>query len=326
VTSGSWITFSPAPAASRTRSRRIIPVAAPSAAAGAPPPEPPAFAGEEGSTAAPLDYLALDPVVAAHEVGDEQGARLAVELLRRSLLLDHAVVEQQDPVRHCHRLVLVVRDDERGQAHLQDQLAQPRARLLAQLGVEVGERLVHQDDGRVVDQCARDRDPLLLPAGELVRQARAEVPEAEIGKRGLDPLACLGALDLAQLQAIGELSNTVRAARARTTGRRAEIALSAGSELRRGWKTGRPSIRSCAVRRFEAGDARAGFPLPATEQRDDLALRERIETPFCVVAAGKVQVVDAELGARRPRHRCDQSWSLTPKAARPSGRSPRGPR
>ena len=113
---------------------------------------------------------------------------LAVHLLRRALLLDHAVVEQQDAVRHRHRLVLVVRDDQRRQPHLQDQLAQPGARLLAQLGVEVGQRLVHQDHRRVVDQRARDRDALLLAARELVRQALAELPEAEVGERGVDAL------------------------------------------------------------------------------------------------------------------------------------------
>src|SRR5690349_11417658 len=54
-------------------------------------PDPPAVAGEQGGVAAPLGDLAGHPVVAAHEVGDEERARLAVELLRRPLLLDDAV-------------------------------------------------------------------------------------------------------------------------------------------------------------------------------------------------------------------------------------------
>ena len=40
------------------------------------------------------------------------------------------------------------------------------AQLLAQLVVEIGERLVEEDEVGVLDQRARDRGPLLLAAGE----------------------------------------------------------------------------------------------------------------------------------------------------------------
>ena len=64
-----------------------------------------------------------------------------------------------------------------------DELAQPRPRFLAQLRVEVRQRLVHQHDRRVVDERARDRDALLLAARELMRQPLRERAEAEIGER-----------------------------------------------------------------------------------------------------------------------------------------------
>ena len=111
----------------------------------------------------------------------------------RSLLLDLAEVEQQDLVRHRHRLGLVVRHDERRESEPHDQLAQPRARFLAQLGVEVGQRLVHQHDRRVVNQRACDRDALLLSAGELMRQALRQRAQAEIGQRLIDALIDLAA-------------------------------------------------------------------------------------------------------------------------------------
>ena len=44
------------------------------------------------------------------------------------------------------------------------------AHLEPQLGVEVGERLVHQDERRLDDDGARDGDALLLAAGQLPRQ------------------------------------------------------------------------------------------------------------------------------------------------------------
>ncbi len=49
------------------------------------------------------------------------------------------------------------------------QLVEEVQDLLRRLAVEVAGRFVREDQGRVVDQRARDRDPLLLPARELQR-------------------------------------------------------------------------------------------------------------------------------------------------------------
>ena len=51
--------------------------------------------------------------------------------------------------------------------------------LLAQLLVEGAERLVHEDESRVEDERARQRDPLLLPARELRRQPLLEALPAD---------------------------------------------------------------------------------------------------------------------------------------------------
>ena len=54
--------------------------------------------------------------------------------------------------------------------------------LLAQLQVERAERLVEQQHGRAVDERARERDALLLAAGELARPrllAPAQLDELE---------------------------------------------------------------------------------------------------------------------------------------------------
>ena len=99
-----------------------------------------------------------EPVVArlepaAHEVHrrraderrHEQVRGPVVERLRRVDLLQPPVAHDRDAVAHRHRLDLVVRDVEHRRAQL---LVQPRdvgAHLDAQLGVEVGERLVHQE-------------------------------------------------------------------------------------------------------------------------------------------------------------------------------------
>ena len=51
--------------------------------------------------------------------------------------------------------------------------------LLAELQVERAERLVEQEDARVVDERARERDALLLAARELLRLALPRTLEAD---------------------------------------------------------------------------------------------------------------------------------------------------
>ena len=74
-------------------------------------------------------------------------------------------------MRDRHRLLLVVGDDDEGGAEPLLQLHQLELRLVAQLLVERGERLVEQQHLRPLGERARERDALALAAGELVRLA-----------------------------------------------------------------------------------------------------------------------------------------------------------
>ena len=62
---------------------------------------------------------------------------------------------------------LIVGDIDRGDAEPRLQELELDPHLLAQLGVEVGQRLVEQQDLRLAHQAARKGEPLLLAAGEL---------------------------------------------------------------------------------------------------------------------------------------------------------------
>ena len=82
---------------------------------------------------------------------------------------------------HRHRLDLVVGDVHRRHRQPRLQLDELGARLHAQLGVEVRERLVHQVDLRVADDRPAHRDALALAAREVLRLAvevRLEVEDA----------------------------------------------------------------------------------------------------------------------------------------------------
>src|SRR5207248_7324694 len=75
----------------------------------------------------------------------------------------------RDPVRERERFVLVVRDvDERHPEALLERAELPPQRL-AQLRVEVRERLVEEEDLRLDDERARHGDALLLSARQLIR-------------------------------------------------------------------------------------------------------------------------------------------------------------
>ena len=63
------------------------------------------------------------------------------------------------------------------------------AHLQPQLGVQVGQRLVHQHQRRLEHDRAGDRDPLLLTAGELAGQLAGVLLEPDQRDRLVGPAA-----------------------------------------------------------------------------------------------------------------------------------------
>src|SRR5262249_17742685 len=69
-------------------------------------------------------------------------------------------------------------DVDEGDRELALQLLEEDLHLLAQLQVERAERLVEEQDGRLVDDRTRQSDTLPLAAGELHRLSIARAPQA----------------------------------------------------------------------------------------------------------------------------------------------------
>ncbi len=108
----------------------------------------------------------------ADEAGDEQVVRRLVEFHRRADLLDDAGAQHDDAVGERHRLDLVVGHVDHGDvAHALVQLGDLDAHRDAQRGVEVGQRLVEQEDLGIAHDGAADGDALALAAGKLLGQA-----------------------------------------------------------------------------------------------------------------------------------------------------------
>ena len=93
--------------------------------------------------------------------------RALVQLARRARLLDPALVHHDDLLGDLHRLLLVVRDEDRRHVDLVVQAAQPLAQLAAHLRVERAERLVEQQHLRLHGERAGERHALQLAAREL---------------------------------------------------------------------------------------------------------------------------------------------------------------
>jgi hypothetical protein len=87
------------------------------------------------------------------------------------------MAHDHDLVGEVHRLLLVVRHEDRRHVHLVVQVSQPGAELLAHARVERAERLVEEEHVRLDGKRARERHPLSLPARELRGVAVGEPTE-----------------------------------------------------------------------------------------------------------------------------------------------------
>ena len=169
---------------------------------GSPRPCRPAFPGRTGMSVGGMSALFtvtpsstdcrdldLDEVHArrADEAGDEQVGRAVIELKRAADLLDDSRLEHDDPIAERHRFDLVVGDVDDGAAKLAVQFDEFGPHGDAQRRVEIGQRLVEQEDAHVAHDRAAQRDALALSARELGRPAIQEFADMERRGRGLRP-------------------------------------------------------------------------------------------------------------------------------------------
>ena len=101
------------------------------------------------------------------EVRHERVGRAVEDLGGGADLPDLARLHDGHPVRHGQRLRLVVRHEDGRHTQFLLQLLQKRPGLQPKSGVQVRERFVEQEHRRLAGHRPGQRDPLLLPAGEL---------------------------------------------------------------------------------------------------------------------------------------------------------------
>ena len=99
--------------------------------------------------------------------------------MRRADLLDEAVLHDDDAVAQGHGLGLIVGDvDKRGVDAL-PQLDEFGPHLIAELGVQIGQRFVHQQYLRVNNNSSSQSNPLLLTTGKLRRHPVFQVTDLD---------------------------------------------------------------------------------------------------------------------------------------------------
>src|SRR5690606_12958169 len=136
-----------------------------------------ALSNDVGALRSRAHELALQDVGSPEKRRHEQIGGALVKLHRRADLLHCSVIHYGDAVADRVRLLLVVGHEDRRQAEPLLQITQLAPHLHAQLGVEVRQRLVEQEHLGPNRNRPRQRDPLLLAAGELRRTPIGEAGE-----------------------------------------------------------------------------------------------------------------------------------------------------
>ena len=129
------------------------------------------------------------PVSARNASSRRFGAGLLLQLLRRALRHDLAVIDDGDALRHAVGLIHVVRGQKHRDAFGLVQVLHVRPQLIAALRIEAQRRLVQKQDLRRVQQPARDLQPPLHASGKLLHLVVAPVPQLEQLQQVLGALA-----------------------------------------------------------------------------------------------------------------------------------------
>src|SRR5699024_10154646 len=136
----------------------------------------------------------------ADEAGHEYVRRVVVHLPGGTHLLQDTELEHADPVTHGQGLGLVVGDVHGGDTQAALQGSDLRTGLHAQLRVQVGQRLVHQEDLRLTHDRAAHGHTLTLTTGERLGLAVQVYAQVEDLGRFLHPLADLALVHTRDLQ------------------------------------------------------------------------------------------------------------------------------
>ncbi len=252
---------------------------------------------------------AVDQVRDPDEARHELGGRPLVDLDGCSDLLDLSPVHDGQPVAHGERLLLVVGHVEERDPDLLLDPFQLGLHLLAQLQVERPERLVEQEELRLVHDRPCQRHALALAPGQLERLAPAETGEPDHLEHALGPLSPLRLGYFADLEAVLHVLGHAQVGEERVV---LEDGVHVACVGRLPCHVHPAELDSAAVRTLEARDdpqqgrlARAG----GTEHREELTFGDLEvdavggqHVPVALAQRREAHGGARATGARRPPH------------------------
>ncbi len=141
----------------------------------------------------------------ADEGGDEGGGGAGVDFDGGADLFDTAVAHDGDAAGEGKGFFLIVGDVEAGDAGFGVEALDFGAHVVAEFGVEIGERFVEEEEIGVDDDGAGEGDALLLSAGKGGRFALGEGVHFHFGEGGLDAGLEFGGGRFADAEAVGDV-------------------------------------------------------------------------------------------------------------------------
>ena len=131
--------------------------------------------------------ITVNEIADTDEVCHKGIGRLPVNLFRCTDLHDISLVHNRDPVGDSQCLLLVMRNIYGCDAKPSLQLFDRCSHLNTQFGVQVGQGFIHQQNTGFNNKGARQCDPLLLSAGELVGFSGAQLVDLDHFQSFLNP-------------------------------------------------------------------------------------------------------------------------------------------
>ncbi|MGY4546710.1 hypothetical protein ACVMDO_002139 [Bradyrhizobium sp. USDA 4513] len=115
----------------------------------------------------------------AEQARDRDRCGLGIDIGRRRDLREPAVDQDRDAVGDRHRLAIVLGDVEHGGSAAPQQVRQLEPHLVAQLCVDIAQRIIQQQNIRIADQRPRQRRALLLSVRQFARRVTEHVLDLE---------------------------------------------------------------------------------------------------------------------------------------------------
>ena len=134
---------------------------------------------------------------------------LVINIDRRPRLNNLAIIHNENPVAHSQGFFLVVRDKDKGNAQTLLQFPQLILHVRAQLQIQSRQRLIQQNNPRLINDCPRDGYTLALTARQFTNRTALKAFQLNHFQHFCNPLLNFFFINLAQTQREGNIFKNI---------------------------------------------------------------------------------------------------------------------